>query len=47
DGYPIYGAYGYANAMDASSAIQRMEPSYQLRGDIGAARNNGPAVNVD
>ena len=47
DGYPIYGAYGYANPMDASSSIQRMEPSYQLRGDIGAVRNNGPAVNVD
>ena len=47
DGYPIYGAYGYANAMDASSGIQRMEPSYQLRGDIGTVRNNGPAVNVD
>ena len=28
DGNPIYGAYGYTNPLDASSAISQMSPSY-------------------
>ena len=28
DGNPIYGAYGYGDALDASSAITQMSPSY-------------------
>lgn len=31
DGFPIYGAYGYSNAMDSTSAIKRMVSSYQFR----------------
>jgi hypothetical protein len=31
DGYPIYGPYGYASAMNSGSGIARMESSYQLR----------------
>jgi hypothetical protein len=30
DGYPVYGAYGYANA-DGSGGIKRMNSSYQMR----------------
>jgi hypothetical protein len=30
DGYPVYGAYGYANT-DGTGGIKRMTPSYQLR----------------
>ena len=36
DGHPIYGPYGYSNALDASSAIVRMRSGYQLRnGQMG------------
>ena len=31
DGYPVYGAYGYADPDDPSSAVVRIEPSYRLR----------------
>ena len=31
DGYPIYGPYGYADPMDDTSPIERMDSSYQLR----------------
>lgn len=31
DGYPIYGPYGYSDPNNASSAITRIESSYQLR----------------
>ena len=31
DGWPIYGPFGYSSAMDATSAVVRMEGSYQLR----------------
>ena len=31
DGFPIYGAYGYTDPLDASSPIKRITPSYQLR----------------
>jgi hypothetical protein len=54
DGYPIYGAYGYANATNASSGIKRMTPSYQLRkmvnrdtlpnGTVLTSAKYGPAV---
>lgn len=30
DGFPVYGAYGYANA-DGTGGVERMKPSYQLR----------------
>lgn len=31
DGYPVYGAYGFSDANDATSAIKRIESSYQKR----------------
>jgi uncharacterized protein (TIGR03437 family) len=31
DGYPIYGPYGYSDPQDATSPIQRMRSSFQLR----------------
>ena len=31
DGYPVYGPYGYASAMDATSAVTRMRSGYALR----------------
>lgn len=39
DGYPIYGAYGFANA-DGSGGVVRIQSSYQLR-DI-TERSEGP-----
>jgi hypothetical protein len=42
DGYPIYGAYAYANA-NGTGAITRMKSSYQLR--TNTTRTNGPAIN--
>jgi hypothetical protein len=53
DGYPIYGAHGYANP-DGSGGIIRMRSSYQLRtitdrttlpnGTVLAANQYGPAI---
>lgn len=53
DGFPIYGAYGFANT-DGSGAITRMETSYRLRtitqrttlpdGTVLEANQYGPAV---
>ena len=31
DGFPIYGAYGYTDPLDASTPIKRITPSYRLR----------------
>lgn len=31
DGYPVYGPYGYSDPNDATSAVVRMLPNYQLR----------------
>lgn len=31
DGFPIYGPYGYSDSVNASSAVVRIETSYQLR----------------
>lgn len=52
DGYPIYGAYGYANA-DGSGGITRMKSGYQLRNITarthwadGTDVTDGPAVNA-
>ena len=42
DGFPIYGAYGFANA-DGTGGIVRMNSSYELPG--ATARLNGPDVN--
>ena len=52
DGYPIYGPFGYANAMDNSSSITRIMSSYQLRtmtgrtlyADGSTAPTAGPAI---
>ena len=41
DGFPIYGAYGYANS-DGSGGVQRMESGYQLR--ALSQRVQGPDV---
>ena len=43
DGFPIYGAYGYAN-VNGTGAITRMKSSYQL--NTNTTRTNGPAVNA-
>lgn len=52
DGYPIYGAYAYAN-VDGTGGIVRMKSSYQLRNittrttnSSGATVTAGPVVNV-
>jgi hypothetical protein len=52
DGYPIYGAYGYANA-DGTGGITRMKSGYQLRNIAarthwadGTDVTDGPAVNA-
>lgn len=41
DGFPIYGAYGYAN-INGTGGIVRMQSSYQLKSQT--TRTNGPAV---
>lgn len=43
DGFPIYGAYAYAN-INGTGAISRMKSSYQLKNQT--TRTNGPAVNT-
>ncbi len=43
DGFPIYGAYGYAKK-DGSGGIVRIKSSYQLRTSM-TKRTNGPDVN--
>ena len=43
DGFPIYGAYGYANT-DGTGGIVRMKSGYQLRNST--TRTNGPAVSA-
>ena len=52
DGYPIYGAYGYAN-VDGTGGIVRMKSSYQLRNITTRTTNSsgvtvtaGPVVNA-
>lgn len=54
DGYPIYGAYGYANP-DGSGGIKRMRSSYQLRTNMvnrdtlptgAVASQQGPPVSA-
>ncbi len=53
DGYPIYGAYGYANA-NGTGGIKRMHSSYQLRKMVNrdtlptgaVASQTGPAVSA-
>ncbi len=41
DGFPIYGAYAYANT-NGTGAIKRMVPSYAI--STATTRTNGPAV---
>lgn len=43
DGFPIYGAYGYANT-DGTGVIKRMETSYRHKNLT--SRTNGPAINA-
>jgi hypothetical protein len=40
DGYPIYGPYGYVNALDKNSSISRMTSSYSLK----SSRPLGPSI---
>lgn len=42
NGFPIYGAYGYANT-NGTGGIVRIKSSYQLR--TNTTRANGPAIN--
>jgi hypothetical protein len=54
DGYPVYGAYGYASPLDSTSGIKRMKSSYELRkmvnrdtlpsGHVVPVDSDGPAV---
>ena len=44
DGFPIYGAYAYANT-NGTGAITRMKSSYQLKSYPTGLRTNGPAIN--
>ena len=46
DGFPIYGAYGYTDPLNASSPIKRITPSYQLRNITARTTlpNGSPAV---
>lgn len=56
DGFPVYGAYGFANT-DGSGEIIRMRSSYRLRtitdrttladGTILSASQYGPAISID
>lgn len=53
DGFPIYGAYAYANGVDASGGIARMKSSFQLRNITtrtvlydGTDVTDGPPVNA-
>ena len=41
DGFPIYGAYGYANS-DGTGGVTRIKSGYQLR--TNTTRTNGPEV---
>ena len=45
DGYPIYGPYGYVNALDNASGVTRMVSSYQATGG-GGYRPQSRIVNV-
>lgn len=40
DGNPIYGPYGYSDAVDPNSAVSRLGSGYRLR----TTRTNGPSV---
>ena len=40
DGNPIYGAYGYADPLDATSSVTQMTTSYSLK----SSRTNGPST---
>jgi len=44
DGFPIYSQYGYADANDSNSKIQKMKSSYQIK---RGKRLNGPGGNFD
>ena len=44
DGFPVYGAYGYAN-VNGSGGIKRMVSSYSV--STATTRANGPAVNAN
>ncbi len=39
DGYPVYGPYGYSNALDATSGVRRMVSGYQLRNGQNGSDN--------
>ncbi len=39
DGFPIYGPYGYASALDATSGVRRMIPGYQKRDGTNGTTN--------
>lgn len=57
DGFPVYGAYGYADANDAQSGIKRMQTSYRKRnittratlpdGTILNTNEYGPAISAN
>jgi hypothetical protein len=46
DGFPIYGAYGYSDPLNATSPIKRITPSYRVRNITARTTlpNGSPAV---
>ncbi|WP_310558927.1 YHYH protein [Flavobacterium sp.] len=44
DGFPIYGAYGYAKT-DGTGGITRIKSSYQIKSYPTGLRTNGPSIN--
>lgn len=49
DGFPIYGAYGYSDPLNALSPLKRIRPSYQLRNinSRTSLPNGTPAIGPD
>ena len=39
DGLPIYGPYGYSNALDSASGVRRMVSGFQLRNGVNGTDN--------
>lgn len=40
DGYPVYGPFGYSNAVNSKSRIKRLLPSYKLRSYVKGERRS-------
>jgi hypothetical protein len=47
DGFPIYGPWGYADAMDAGSQIRQLRPSYRIKAGNRPGGTEGPGGKYD